>query len=207
MEMSVDLGGSSLTGVLLEVMLDSAIITDLRGAVLVFNPAAEILTGYTILQAQAMNIQDFCADVEATRRVLKQEERNIQLAIRTVENDRIPVRMLIRPLKDELGDATGILYILRDMRPELGAAGGVAELIRLERQISRLKRRINNLQSLSQPLAVATGVTDILLETPGTSPITLGRLEQLARSLQRLGEGLSELTELLRVDTDMGSDT
>jgi PAS domain S-box-containing protein len=187
------------------------IVCDLEGRIHQFNPAAEQLLGSTERVARIRHrVADFLAKVPDANRLRSfldeagpRPERAsaspapvpiFELSLRTLRGESIPVRLVVQRIRDESGAVAGGLLLAIDQREiqnrqhQLDQA--TQQVIDLQKRVGAAGDLDHLVHELNQPLTVAMGVLEILIETEVLEKPVLDRLLRASHQLQRLADTL-----------------
>lgn len=193
---------------LLETLLNAnpapVILFDSKGHVLLFNPAAESLFGFTEQEARKLHATDLYHRAEDARRMVMRLNTsatgNHEVTVRLRNGERVPVRLVIHHIHHLDGSIYGTLGIFLDLRAERALQRRLDDAVT---QVHEVERRANALQQatvvayeMSQPLTAAMGNVEMLMMVPDLPPPATERLERTLESLERLARALNQLSRL-----------
>jgi PAS domain S-box-containing protein len=189
---------------------DAVWVGDFRGLVILQNPAAERLSGYTTTETLAkLNLAQLCAPgyEGLIRQQLRSETRGgrgriegLQIELLTKSGQRIPIALnatLLR-LRPSSRRTTGVLVVVRDLRERLELEAQLADarrrLERGEQQVMLAELAGTAAHELNQPLTSVMGYAELLRrkladDDPLAQPldVILQESERMADLVRRIG--------------------
>jgi PAS domain S-box-containing protein len=110
----------------LSCMADGVLVTDAEGRLTLMNPAAEVMSGWTIVESRGKRLPEFFAVhregeehvvEDPLDRVLHSGQvvhGAVHLTLASRTGDRIPIAFSAAPIRNERGDITGSVLVFRD---------------------------------------------------------------------------------------------
>jgi PAS domain S-box-containing protein len=197
------LPGTDILDRLLSVVPSPVIVADLRGAVLVFNKAAETALGYGAAEVRDhMRVTDLYHRADDARRVLRRLRTReaegavapdpLDVTLRARNGELVPVRLTASIVHASDGEAFATLGLFEDRREEI-ALGRRLEDAAL--QIEASERRAASATAvgvaaheMAQPLTAAMGNVEILLLDRTLAAPVRARLQKTYDQLDRLSK-------------------
>jgi PAS domain S-box-containing protein len=192
------------------------IACDVEGRIHQFNPAAEQLLGVTERAARIrQKVADFLAKVPDWSRLRSSLEECetrpetaqvrssalpiLELSLRTLRGESIPVRLVVQRIRDESGTVAGGLLLAIDQREiqnqQRVLDQATQQVIDLQKRVGAAGDLDHLVHELNQPLTVAMGVLEILIETETLSKPVMDRLQRAFHQLQRLADTLRSASQ------------
>jgi PAS domain S-box-containing protein len=195
------LPGTDLLERLVAIIPSPAIVADLQGRILLFNPAAESVLGYGANEAHGhLHVTDLYHHPEDARRVARRlqgreaggaaAQERFEVTLRARNLELIPVRLTASLLHTPDGAVFASVGVFEDRR-EYIALGKRLEDAAM--QVEAVERRSAGVAALSaavhemaQPLTAAMGNVEMLLLDPTLSDPVTSRLQRTYDQLDRL---------------------
>lgn len=188
---------------------DATIATDETGKVIFMNPMAEGLTGWTREEAigqevatvyQAIDensgetVQRFLVDIARGEDVMVVK---VDMELIAHDGSHIPIDDSAAPIKNEVGDTTGVVVVFHDTTEQRDARRKVEEFnLRLRQAMAETNHRVkNNLQ-------VIAALVDLHAEE-GEGSMTEGAKQKLGLHIRTLAQLLDFLTEEAKTSDDI----
>ncbi len=204
---------------LIESSVDALVVVDNEGRIVVFNRAAEQLTGYSKEEAFSLGLaalisSDLSEGIQ--RRLSDSSEGTLdgfQGEIVSSGGQEIPVNFAVSSVLDH-GRRVATMYILADLRERLSMASALEQaqkkLAQSERQEAVVELAGAAAHELNQPLAAIMGHVELMLlrvpqGTPGTQslPKVLSEVERMASIVRNLGRLTRYQTKPYLGETDI----
>ena len=191
-----------------EHQTDAIVLTDLKGRIIDFNPAAVRMLGYTAAEVLGQSISIFHPPEEAERVLQKGTEQLLrdgqwQSEIEFIRKDgsRGICESVFKPLINAQGDIYATVGINRDVTESRKAR---QQLQQLNEQLSVADRRKDEFlatlaHELRNPLAPMRNVVSILHRQLETHPQVRPSLVVLERQLQQMTHLVDDLLEIARI--------
>lgn len=209
------LPGTDLLERLVAIVPSPAIVADLEGRILLFNPAAESLLGYTADEARGhVHVTDLYHHPEDARRVARRlrgrvaeglpaaapERFDVTLRARTLEL--VPVRLSASLLHGTDGAEVGTLGVFEDRREYLALGkrleDAAVQVEAVERRAAGVVAVSAAMHEMAQPLTAAMGNVEMLLmDTTLAEPVS-SRLQRTYDQLERLRGIISRVARVGR---------
>jgi PAS domain S-box-containing protein len=187
---------------------DAVLVGDFRGFIILQNPAAERLSGYTATEAiNKVSLSQLCAPgyEGLVRQQLRSETRGgrgriegLQIELLAKSGQRIPISLNVTFLDPEKPKTSGVLVVVRDLRERLEVEAQLADarrrLERGEQQVMLAELAGTAAHELNQPLTSVMGYAELLRrkladDDPLAQPldVILKESERMADLVRRIG--------------------
>jgi PAS domain S-box-containing protein len=175
---------------------------DMRLRIIMFNRAAERLTGYAGSEVMRKRISGvirianvrYIADILRTRSELPADGFITKLRAR--DGVEIPVQIVVSPLRRPDGPLAGFLCVLSDLRSVKRFQGKLLEAERLA-ALSEIAIGLNH--AINNPLCAILGNTQLLLmERDKHDPGTVKKLRSIEREISRIQKVAERLPMITR---------
>ncbi|GAB4167402.1 MAG: nitrogen fixation sensor histidine kinase GnfL [Geothermobacteraceae bacterium] len=195
--MSADLANRILDNIDLGI-----IVVDTEERIILFNPAAQVATGWSERQARGRPCGDILSVGDKLKRLIGEalaRGRSIsspdRLILRRADGGELPVNMSVSPLLDTDGSLQGATVILKDLR----------QLVSLE-ESARSSDRMNTIDTLAaglaheirNPLGGIRGAAQLLAKELADRADLAEYTEVMVREVDRVSGILEELANLTR---------
>ncbi len=194
---------------------DAIIAADLNGRISLFNPSAQVLTGWTaaMLDERGEGIERFYP-IDEARRVMaemrkeaaeggKGQVRNLRTTLIARDGQQIPILINAALLRNEQGNPTGSVGIFTDLRQieaiEQALDEARQQLIQSEREAAVAALAGAAAHHLNQPLTAVMGYAELLRRRQPqiADDPALARIEDAA---QRMAEIVREIGRITRYE-------
>src|SRR5215468_4305612 len=185
-------------GDVLTAFYDAVAVTDRAGRIVLFNPAAEELTGQPQRRVLGEPCQRVFADTpligEMVARVQAQGQSESRSEEQLVRRDRvIPVRVTCLPLFDREDRVSGVALVIHD----LGYQKTLEEAARRNESLARLGAMVTGLaHEVRNPLAGIKGAAQLLEGRIAAQPDLLEYTAVITREVNRLSALVEDLLTL-----------
>lgn len=192
---------------------DGIVVTDSNGNIILFNKAAEELTGFASEEVKGKT-EDFYFDKRELKKITKHlvnygKLTNQRVEILTKHSKQIHASLSTSLLKDNDGKVTGTVKIYRDVTAEVETQRRLSELYydlykahdklqELDKLKTNFMRRASH--ELRSPLTPIIGYVDIL-KKEDLSKKQMRYIEIIERNAYELNKLAGELIELIRHDS------
>lgn len=182
----------------LAAFTDAVIVTDRQRRIVLFNPAAEELTGWPQRRAAGEDCQRVFADTPQITEIIDRVQAQGQSESRGEEHvmrsgRRMPVRIICLPLWNDADHVSGAVLVIHD----LGYQKTLEEAARRNENLARLGTMVAGLaHEVRNPLAGIKGAAQLLAARVGATPDLTECTEVITREVDRLSALVEDLLTL-----------
>jgi len=210
-----------LLNAVIEGTSDAVYAKDTEGRYVLFNRAAECLTGKSVAEALGnddtvlFSRDDARSIMEKDREILSSGElQSVEHALTRATGQKIVVQATKGPLRDDRGSIVGVFGVSRDVTENRRAENEIRRLneeldLRVKERTARLEAAVREQESFSysvshdlrSPLRHINSYSAMLEEDCGDclTPKARGYLERIRTSSRTMGKLIDDLLELSRV--------
>lgn len=194
---------------LVEACPAPVIVSDLKGRILVFNPAAEAALGYRSAEARShLHVTDLYHRAEEARRVLQRLRAAdatsgrdpIEVTLRARNGELVPVRLTASLVHDDSGAPVASLGVFEDRRESIALGRRLEDAADLvmasEQRLAGMAAAGAVAHEIAQPLTAAMGNLEMLLMHEALPQRVMDRLGRTWNQLERLGRIVHAFTRI-----------
>ncbi len=174
---------------------DAITYIDQSGRIVLFNRAAEILTGYSIEEIRMIPMVELYPNADDFGRIWKQVEAEgkcigVETTIRNRSSELIPISLSVAEVRDEEGVMIGTVGISRDLRTIRNLQNQIRHL---ETAATRMALASQTAHEINNPLEIIKNYV-YLIESGTADPLTIERLGIIRREWVRIAGIVRSLT-------------
>lgn len=193
-------GPAELPERVLDSMPDPVVASDEQGNVVLFNRAAELITGYVasevVGQLRERDLYASAADAARLSQELRRAPDHLvhqrPLRLRSRSGERIPVQVSAGLVRRASGEVVGQVAVLRDDRENQALAERLGrateQLIAAEGRAEAARSANLAACELNQPLTAVMGMVELMLMRPEFSGASRDKLERSYAQLERMAD-------------------
>ncbi len=193
----------------LDAIGEGVVATDAGGKITYINPVAEALTGWRLIDAMGLAIEEVYSISDEDRRMVMDNPARVALrdgapvlleqsALLISRNrDCVPIDNISAPIKNDRGNTIGAVIVCRDLRERRFAENALQKAeqqLRQARKMEAIGRLAGGIaHDFNNLLTVINGYSDLVVESGSMDDLSMSQVQEIRRA----GEQASSLTRQL----------